>query len=211
MRHRLWLLGAMVAATATAGEPARTLEERHATDGVTTVRVAAGVGEIEILAGEYENVGVRVEVSLTSRSARTSRRSRRELEEVQLVAERRGDDLELRLHPRRRRFEWREQWSIRLPAHLAAAVELGVGDVRVVDVAGDLSIEVGVGQVRIDGAYAAFGPIAASCGVGDVTLRTPSGRERGSGFIARSLQSRGPGTATLEAETGVGDIDIRLR
>lgn len=211
MRKRFFLVGLMTAAAAAAGEHSRTLDLERPADRIKTVAIEAGVGEIEILATKDQTISVRVEVSSDSSSFFGSKRSTRELDEVELVAEERGGTLTLRIKPDRRNKEWGEEWSVSLPETVAREVELGVGDVRILDAAADVSVEVGVGEVRIEGLHAAFGSISAECGVGDVSLRTPEGREDGSGFISRDLHARGPGSSTIEAEAGVGDIVIRLR
>jgi len=81
----------------------------------------------------------------------------------------------------------------------------------VLDVAGDVTVEVGVGDVRVEGAQASFGRVHASSGVGDATLRTPQGRESGDGFIGHSISSHGPGQSEIRISAGVGDTEIRLR
>ncbi len=50
-----------------------------------------------------------------------------------------------------------------------------------------------------------------NCGVGDVSLRTPDGREQGDGFIGHTLNAKGPGKASIHASAGVGDVKIHLR
>ncbi len=211
MAHWLALLGAAWAGVALAEEPARVLALQRPSEGIAAVAIEAGVGEVEVLASQEPVLSIRVEVSADPSLLRSSRRLRRELEEAELVAEERGGTLHLSVRPRQRSRSWGEQWLVRLPASIARTVELGVGDVRILDAAADVTVEVGVGNLRIEGAEEAIGPVSASCGVGDVSLRTPAGREQGSGFIGHALTWRGPGTARIEAEAGVGDIVIRLR
>ncbi|NWG00918.1 MAG: hypothetical protein HXY19_08245 [Thermoanaerobaculaceae bacterium] len=211
MAHWLALIGAAMAGVVLAEEPARVLTLERPSAGIAAVAIEAGVGEVEVLASQEPVLSVRIEVSADPSLLRSSRRLREELEQAELVAEERGGTLHLLVRPKQRNRGWGEQWLVRLPATMARTVELGVGDVRILDVAADVTVEVGVGNVRIEGPEEAFGPVSASCGVGDVSLRTPAGRERGSGFIGHELTWRGPGTASIEAEAGVGDVVIRLR
>jgi hypothetical protein len=135
-----------------------------------------------------------------------------ELDAVQISAEMRGSTLVLRLNPEQRHdLELGEDWTVRLPARLAVRVKLGVGDLTVLDLTGEVRAEVGVGDVKIDGTYDSFGDIHASCGVGDATLRTPAGRNEGDGFIAHTLRASGPGKSDIDVSAGVGDVTIRLR
>jgi len=210
VRPSILLVGTLLASAAHAGEAARTLELQRPVEGVATVHIQAGVGEVEILASTQPVISVRVEISADS-SSRRSRRQAEELDAAQLAVEERGDTLELQVRHQRRTKEWHESWFVLLPEHLARTIKLGVGDVRILDASGNVSVEVGVGEVRIEGNWAAYGRIAGNSGVGDVVLRSPAGRQRGTGFVGHQLRAEGPGAATIEVNTGVGDIDIRLR
>ncbi|MEP0773400.1 MAG: hypothetical protein HRF46_03430, partial [Acidobacteriota bacterium] len=74
-----------------------------------------------------------------------------------------------------------------------------------------LNVDVGVGDIEVTGEWTAFGSLRADSGVGEVTLRSPDGRQRGKGFVGRELASTGPGAARLRLDVGVGDVTIVLR
>lgn len=211
MRNGFFLMTLMAATAAAAGDYSRTLNFDRPADGIKAVRIEAGVGEIEILATKDPTIMVRVEVSASGSSFWGSRRSSRDLEGIELKVDDRAGTLVLRLHPERRSKDWGEEWSVYLPESIARHVELGVGDVSILDAAADVSVEVGVGEVEIEGTHAAYRSVSAECGVGDVSLRTPEGSEDGSGFISHELHARGPGDAVIDVEVGVGDVVIRLR
>lgn len=213
MRHIFCIAATVLtAAAASAGEISRTLTFDRPAEGITAVEVEAGVGELEIIAASGPEISATVEVSIDKSSGWGSRRAEQRLEEIELVAEVRGDRLLLHLsHGGKSTHKWGEEWSIRLPNGIARSVEMGVGEVRILDSEADTRIEVGVGDIEVDGKWAAFGSVSAECGVGDVVLRHPEGVDRGDGFIGRDLHARGPGQAVLEVEAGVGDVVIRLR
>lgn len=206
------LLTLALAGPAAASDRLRTFSSEFPAAGVRAVEVAAGVGTVEIQAHPGGAIATDVDVVAKRFSGRGDRRTRRLVEDLALSEELKGDVLVLRLLPEQRgRTEFNEEWVVKLPASLGITVKLGVGEIRVVDVSGDVELKLGVGDVTVEGEFSAFGPIRASCGVGDVAVRTPAGRERGSGFIAKDLAAQGEGTSTLRAAVGVGDISVRLR
>lgn len=201
----------LLAAPAWADDLERTFDLDRAAAAITRIVLEVGVGDVEIVGDETDRITAHVEVS-ASKGWRGSARARRELDAMQLEAEVKGGALHLRMSEHGdgdRHFG--EDWTLHVPAGTALELELGVGDLRVLDLASDIDIEVGVGDVRIEGEHAAFGAIEGQCGVGDVSLRSPKGRTEGSGFIAHSLEAQGPGKATIDVQAGVGDVDIRLR
>lgn len=205
------LIALFAVTTAGAAEPSRTLTLEQPSKGLTGIVVQSGIGDVEVVAQDAPTVAVEVEVTAKHVSFFSSSGAAA-VENATIVAERTGSTLHLRVDtPDRDNHGFSERWSIRLPATLAVRLKLGVGDVRVLDMKADLEVEVGVGDVRLESTYEAFGPLRARAGVGDVKLRTPEGRQTGEGFISRSLDSRGRGTAEADIRVGVGDIDIRLR
>lgn len=204
----------LAASAVSAGERSRSFTSTTTSDKITEVVLRGGVGEIEIFGGG----GNTVEVSATATAKRSgfwgSARMQRTLDEIQLTTDLRGSTLYLSLDLPEEDDDDREigeEWTIRMPTQLALHVKFGVGEVKVIDVGGDVTIDFGVGDIRIEGNWADYGSIDASCGVGDIDLRSPEGREDGSGFISRSLRSRGPGRSEIDVRAGVGDVTIKLR
>jgi len=212
MRPIALALAAFFAATIAAGETLKTLNMSRPAEGLASLTIKAGVGDVQIEGDATGEVVVQVEVKSKGGFFFSDRESRREAEALQIEARTSGDELSLSLGPEHHGdTRWAERWTVRVPAAFAASVKLGVGEVAVLDVGGDVKVEIGVGDVRIEGTYQSFGDVHATCGVGDVSLRTPSGRDQGEGFIAHTLSANGPGKATIRAHAGVGDVKIRLR
>ena len=212
MRRTALAVATCLAATIAAGETLKTLTMSRPAEGLASLAVKAGVGDVEIEAGETNQVVVRVEVKSKAGFFAADRQSRRDAEALQIEGRVAGGELALSLGPDEHGdTRWVERWTLRVPAKFAASVKLGVGDVSVLDVGGDVSVEIGVGDVRVEGTYQSFGDVRAACGVGDASLRTPSGREQGDGFIGHTLTAHGPGTSAIRANAGVGDVKIRLR
>ena len=210
-RSALTVLALLVAGVAFGEDTTRTLSFSKNAEGIQAVVLKAGVGEVEIVVGK--DAGVTAEVTLSmSKKPWSSARTKQELDAIELDSEVKGGTLYLRARGAHDDdHDFGEDWSIHLPRAVAVTVEHGVGDVRVLDVAGDLDVRLGVGNVRIEGEYGAFGSIRGSCGVGDVDLRTPEGPQESEGFVGHSLSASGPGKHEIRVKTGVGDVTIRLR
>lgn len=187
----------------------RILDASRSAEGIKTVVIEAGVGEINVTGDASKTITARVELS--PKTGFWGSRGRRAMESAALEPVLRGDTLVLRVGPHDDDHEFGEDWTVNVPPDVAVKIELGVGDVTVLDTLGDIDVDLGVGDVRIESEYKAFGPIHGSTGVGDATLRTPEGREEGDGFIGHSLRGRGPGQARINISIGVGESQIRLR
>jgi len=68
-------------------------------------------------------------------------------------------------------------------------------------------VEVSVRDVRVEG-NTSFRDVHARHGVGDVSLRTPSSRDEGSGSSGHRFGSR-PGQVHSPANAGVEDVKLR--
>ncbi len=211
MRRHLVLVMVLLAVNAAAAAAERVrLDYSRAAESITKVVVEAAVGDVEIIGDGGATISARVDV--TDKVSKFWRSSHEDLDNLAIEAEVRNGELHLRVGgDRDDEHSWGEDWTVHLPTAMSVALELGVGDTRVLDVAGDIDVEVGVGEVSVEGEYASFGSIRASSGVGDASLRTPQSREDGGGFISHSLRSRGPGKSTVQISAGVGDTRIKLR
>lgn len=210
-------------------DDARTLTLERPAAGIVTVDIDTGVGDVDVRGAEVDTVSVRVTVRPKRGILDSPRRTRELVEAVELRSEERGATLALRLRPAARQGNYEASWSVVIPATAGLRLDAGVGDVRIVgvqggvsvdlgvgdvtltDLAGDLNVDVGVGDVEMTGEWVAFGSLRADSGVGEVTLRTPDGRQRGKGFVGKELSTTGPGTARLRLDVGVGDVTIVLR
>ncbi|MFI5167596.1 MAG: hypothetical protein ACHQQS_13340 [Thermoanaerobaculales bacterium] len=210
MKHLTIALAVLTVAVVAFAADRRNLEINRSAEGIEAVEIHAGVGEVSVTADSANTITAHVEISPKKSSFWGSRE--RDLDALEAIGEVRGSTLVLRLRPEQHHgVEFGEDWTVRLPAKLALKVKLGVGDVTVVDMVGDVRAELGVGDVKIEGTYDTFGDIRANCGVGDATLRTPAGRDEGEGFIAHTLRATGPGKSEIHVAAGVGDVTIRLR
>lgn len=208
-RLTIFAVSLLLAATVWGGDYTKSFTIAQPGEGITEVVIEASVGTVEVAGADVAEISGDVELEL-DRDEWTARRAERVLGGADLDKEVKGGTLLLRLD-RTDDEEQSENWTVRVPRSLAVRIKSGVGDIRVLDVGGDITIKAGVGDIRIEGEYASFGSVGATCGVGDISLRTPEGRDSGEGFISRRLSAKGPGKATIEIEAGVGDVELRLR
>ncbi len=221
------LLTAVTALPAAAGS--RTLSASVAAGQLTRVALKAGVGEVHVSGSDSDEIAV--SVVLTPRRGglfSSLKRGEAEVAAATLVQDVDGDELSLHVSGPSddRRFE--EDWTIHLPERLLVQVELGVGDATLRQIAGGVELHLGVGDGRIDasggdvtgevgvgdltvrGPASAYGPVTGSSGVGDATIQAAGRTLSGGGLVGKSAEWRGPGSAAMKLESGVGDVTVTL-
>ena len=100
---------------------------------------------------------------------------------------------------------------IAVPKTLAVDAEMGVGDFRADGIAGDLRVELGVGDVTVLAREAGVKSVNLTVGIGDATLSHGGSSQAVSGLLGRKVRwSDGVGAARVSVELGVGDIAVRL-
>ncbi len=133
---------------------------------------------------------------------------RRDIDDVDVRVDFSGDSVEIILDE----DDVEQDWRVRLPAHLAISMEIGVGDVDIDGVANDLLMEMGVGAVQVTVADLDFDIIHLQTGVGDSSLRGfGRGTDNERNFVGADSYYRGEGDHEIEIELGVGDAEVRRR
>ena len=227
---KAWIAYALIALFAVPVTAAtRTLSDTYPADGLERVSLEVGVGEVQVIATDGDEVELEVVLKPRRGGIFTSmRRAEEEVEEAELEVEAGGRELELRVNSdtQKRRFE--EHWTLHMPARLEIELEIGVGEVEIrglaggveieagvgdvfVDVSsGDISIELGVGDVDVKAPLAAYGAADCEGGVGDARLSVSGRSVKSEGFIGHSASWRGDGERFIEVEVGVGGARVNL-
>jgi len=99
---------------------------------------------------------------------------------------------------------------LRVPSDHGLGVEMGVGDLDISGVAGDLEVSLGVGDATIHTDERAVGSVSVAAGVGDADVRTRAGHVRRHGFIGSSANWDGTGRSSINVRVGVGDANVRV-
>ena len=103
-----------------------------------------------------------------------------------------------------------QTWTVTVPADIAVSLNLGVGSVEIDDLTSDINVDLGVGEIDIDVDTSLFDSIKLDAGVGDTSIKGGKGRyERDQVLVTSSSQLHGQGKKELEANVGVGDIEVR--
>jgi hypothetical protein len=107
--------------------------------------------------------------------------------------------------------EYKEKWTLRVPAALAVGLEMGIGEAVFKGLKGDIKAELGIGELKVQGAAADYGSVSGQVGVGDFTLRAKGGSSKESrALVSKESQWTGAGPAKIEAEVGIGEAVVGL-
>lgn len=105
--------------------------------------------------------------------------------------------------------EVKQEWVIRVPAHLATDIDLGVGAIDIENFSNNLTIDVGVGAVSIDLESDNYRSIKLDSGVGDTSIhglgRNVSQRSH---LVGSTTSFSGDGQHTVKVEVGVGEASV---
>jgi len=132
---------------------------------------------------------------------------RKDIDNVELEVNRNGEQLKLRLDDN----DIQQEWVVRLPAHLAVSMDLGIGEVEFTDFGNDLNLELGVGSMQLNVAdNVDFESIHLNAGVGDTSVRGfDNGSDNERSFVGADSWYHGDGEFAVEVEVGVGDARVR--
>lgn len=132
---------------------------------------------------------------------------RNDIDDVELQVDRNGEQLKLRLDD----DDIEQEWVVRLPAHLAVSMDIGVGEVLFSDFANNLNMELGVGTMQLNVAEGVdFESIHLKVGVGDTSVRGfDNGSDNERSFVGADSWYHGDGEVVIEVEVGVGDARVR--
>lgn len=218
-----------VAAPISAASP-RTLDGRVAAASLESVRIDAGVGDIEITAIDgIEEVVVEVELKARRGGFFSSlKRAQAEVDEAELRMDVSRGVLRLKIATESDDRHFEERWTVELPARLGCDLDLGVGDIEITGLSGDLSvdlgvgdftattvsgdlnIEIGVGDGSVEAKAADYGSVDGSGGVGNAQLTVRGEKISSSGFVGKSTEWNGDGEHVIEISVGVGDAKVTL-
>lgn len=188
--------------------------ERQTVDaaGLDSINIEHPVGDLQVIGTSGNRVTIEMSVSCGRWFAGSCREKADRLE---LSVEQAGDVLFVRIDEMPNTVKSLSiDMEIRVPRRFAAEIEHGVGDTRVTGLRGDVSVELGVGDVMLTSEARWFRSVSLEAGVGDVDLRVSGrrgGEEEGFLFLGNEIEWRdGKGQSHIEVEVGVGEADVRL-
>lgn len=232
IRRSLILTIALVAgfAVATYAAETRDLETTHSAQGITRVSIEVAVGDVTV--GPSDDGQIHAHVHLTPRRGgflSSLKSGERQVREARLEAEVHDSQLDLTIETPGSDHRFEATWRVEMPTEIALKLDVGVGDIKLHQLAagcdvntgvgdvtavlagGGLSAQTGVGDVTVEAPQAAVGKVKANSGVGDARLRAGETRLNGEGMVSKELHWKGPGPSAFKLEAGVGDIMVTLK
>lgn len=214
MRFAALLMFALLLVPAPAAardEVVRTVQESWDASALTSLYVDFPVGELAIEGTD----GDRVEVELRLECGEDGWRSSRcndHAEDIALEAD--GDDrlnLSVDGYSRWGNAGLELHMTVRVPRRLGLAVDMGIGELNVTDMRGDVTVDMSIGEVGVRMAADDVAEVIMDAGIGESSLRAPDVRRGASGlFVSETSWKDGPGEARVRVDLGIGEIDVRL-
>lgn len=101
-------------------------------------------------------------------------------------------------------------WYVTLPRVAKLDVDIGVGLAEVSVSATVVTLDVGVGDGKVDGKLEYAGALKADVGVGAATIRGAQDMRSKRSIVAETASGRGNGEYPITVSVGVGDAGIRI-
>ncbi|HEV7509027.1 MAG TPA: hypothetical protein VGS07_29395 [Thermoanaerobaculia bacterium] len=169
------------------------------------------VAELNVDSAPGDQVGLDVKVKCREKTGRCADRAH----ELKLVYDNSGEvfKIEMKKFPK-----WHGSGKLHIvaritvPRDLALRAELGVGEMNIHGIAGDLTVNLGVGQVNIDLPKEAVGSVHLDTGIGEASLVASGRHYESAGLMTKELSwNQGIGRSKVNVDCGVGEIDVVLK
>lgn len=212
MKKPLFLLAAALLWVVPAGadEIVRAFKQQIPVGGAEKISLDFPVGEVHVEGWAESKVDLNVKIECD----RPTTRCQEIAKELRLVYDNSGDRLKVEIKnwpkfggPKGLQVEA----HIRVPRELALSADLGVGELEVSGIQGDLAADLGVGEVSVTLPREAFGSVNLDTGVGEANLVVDGRRYQSAGLVAKEVRwTKGSGRSGVTVDCGVGEIDVRL-
>jgi hypothetical protein len=193
-----------------AGEADRTLHRVVTLDAPRPVRIDLRYGDVRIESGSPG----RVEAELTIHCRHDSKRCAEHVEEIDLEADSSGDRLRLRVVglPRFSNHGTGIELRVLVPPGFAVDADVGAGRIEVVDVDGDLRVDLGAGEIQVRMPEEAVRSVEARAGVGEARLsRDGTTLAQRRHLVGGHVEwDSGTGEASVDLGVGAGEVAVRL-
>jgi hypothetical protein len=214
MRKTAWILAAAallwtLPARADRDEVVRRFVKQLPANGVERVVVDVPVGEVIIEGTNEAQIQIEVRLECDDRGGACEDLAQR----VKVVYSREDGDLTLRVKewPKSRNKGLEAHVRVEVPRDLPLKAHLGVGELSIASLVSGVEADLGVGELNITLPAAAVGSVTADTGIGEASLIAAGRRYESAGLVAREIRwTKGTGKARVEADCGVGEIDIKL-
>ena len=208
-------VAALLAAAGASDALARTsvLETEPHTFTVTKdhrIRLNFPVGELKVVPGEASQVRFELRVRCRSGSPEHCESMANRLE---LNSEDRDGVLRLSLdhYPKWHSRGFNVIATLRVPRSLPLEVDMGVGQLGIEGLDGDIEVDLGVGEADIHASRTRASHVSVDAGIGDASIRGGGSNTSRRGFIgSHASWSEGSGRSSVRLHVGVGEGTVRL-
>jgi hypothetical protein len=204
----LWVISAGAAA---ADEVVRSFRQQIPAANAQKVHLEFPVGELNVDPGDGGQIGLEVKVMCREKTGRCADAAH----DLKLVYDNSGDVFHVQM---KRYPKWRGSKNLHVIAHitvpreLAVHAELGVGEMNIHGLAGDLDVDLGVGEVNVTLPKEAVGAVDLDTGIGEASLIAAGRHYESSGLMSKELNwNQGTGRSKVKVDCGVGEIDVILK
>ena len=174
------------------------------------VRLEFPVGELRVVPSDESRVRFDIKVRCRHWS---DERCAELADRLILDSDDTGGTLSLRLHkyPHWNNHGMTVIGTLMVPRALAVDIEMGVGELDISGIEGDLDVQLGVGDAEIRALRAHAGHVSVDTGIGDADIRGGGSGTRSRGFIgSHAVWDEGQGRGSVRLHVGVGDASVRL-
>ena len=194
---------------ASADEVVRTFQKQIPVGGIEDIHIEIPVGELEIEAGDGRQVETKVEITCERAKPRCLEAARN----LRFVYSAEDGRLHFQLKdwPKVNAKGLEVHARFTVPRGLALRTELGVGELTIEGIEGDLQADLGVGEVNVTMPESAVSSVKLDTGIGEADLQAGGRRYTSEGLFVRQLTwNKGKGQSHVEVDCGVGEINVAL-
>ncbi len=212
----LFMLSGLSAAALAASPQQRevkSLSEEFDASGYEGITLEVSVGEVRIEGADVDKVVAEVRVRCPRKMDLDECRDR--ADDVEITAD---DSRGLLVLEVKGLSKWRSRGMnvdvhFTVPEDLPFELDMGIGEVEVVDMRNDLKIDLGIGEVSVRMDEDVVGSVTLDNGIGESDLLYSDGKQSTSGFLAGKdvVWEKGPGTHEVIVELNIGEIEVRLQ
>jgi hypothetical protein len=174
------------------------------------VRLTFPVGELKVLPGDASEV--RFEVRIRCKGG-SEDRCEELASKLRLESEDRNGTLSISLdqYPKWNCRGFNVTAVLHVPSTIPVEVDMGVGQLTIEGVHGDVDVDLGVGEADIRTLRALANNVSVDTGIGDAAIHGTRGEiERRSFIGSHASWSAGSGRSSVRLHVGVGDATVRL-
>lgn len=207
-RSLLALLAVTLLPCAVVAGELRDINQTFSIGEQTGVRIDIPVAELEVLGSNGDSI----EIEFTA-SCKRDHDCKDVLDQLEFETHGSRNTLRIDLvgYPKWGKGRVELEGSIRIPRRLEVEVELGVGELEIKELSGDLRAELGVGEINAWVDKGTVRTVTLDAGVGEVELYGAGTRLEGRRSMlvgSEAFWDEGPGEARIFLEVGVGEISV---